>query len=98
MTGSLFSRPLFVQRQHFVQEVGCLDDIFDLLEEWPADKRDVAYETMLRACRDAAVGRFPLGAVRDNFRRFLKKDGLLVEIESVPFVSRGPSDRNVDGK
>lgn len=35
-------------------------------------------------CREAACGRFPIAAVCENFRRFVKKAGMLAEIEEVP--------------
>ncbi|MDX3929454.1 MAG: DUF982 domain-containing protein [Shinella sp.] len=95
MTRDVFDRPLFGKKKHFIQEIGCLDDIFDFLEEWSEEKRGIAYETMLQACRDAAVGRFPLGAVRENFERFLKKNDMLVSIEEIPFLSQDANDRNI---
>ncbi len=97
MTRDMFDRPLFVKKKHFIQEIGCLDDIFDFLEEWPEEKRGVAHDTMLRACRDAAVGKFPLDAVRDNFERFLRKNDMLASIEDIPFLSQGANDRNIGG-
>ncbi|MHC2300648.1 hypothetical protein ACVJBD_004914 [Rhizobium mongolense] len=52
-------------------------------------------ETWQSACGETAWGRFPLSAVRQNFQRFVKKAGTLIEIEDMPrFV--GPSnDRNI---
>lgn len=97
MAGHLFDRPLFVKRTHFIQEIGCLEDIFDFLEEWPEEKQDIAYETILRACRQAMAARFPLNAVRDNFERFLKKNGMLAKIEDIPAVSRRTSGHNIGG-
>ncbi|MFB9950913.1 DUF982 domain-containing protein [Rhizobium puerariae] len=97
MAGNLFDRPLFVKRKHFIQEMGCLDDIFDFLEDWPEEKRDIAFETILKACRDAAVGRFALDAVRDNFERFLRKNGMLAKTEESPFVCQRTNDRNISG-
>lgn len=97
MTGLLFDRPLFVKTRRFIQEIGCLDDIFDFLEEGPEDKRDLAHETMSKRCQDAAVGRLPLSALRDNFKRFLKKNGLLAEVEDVPFLAQRTTDRSIGG-
>ena len=31
MASHLFDRPLFVKRTHVIQEIGCLEDIFDFL-------------------------------------------------------------------
>ncbi|RUM25310.1 DUF982 domain-containing protein [Rhizobium vallis] len=84
--------PVFLDRKHFVDQVTCLDEIFDVLEEWPQDKRGLAYDTLLKACRDAASGRFPLSAARENFRRFLKMSGVL---EGGPRFDRVLSDQNI---
>ncbi|ANK85670.1 MULTISPECIES: DUF982 domain-containing protein [Rhizobium] len=83
--------PVFLHRQHFVAEITCLDEIFELLDEWPQDKRGLAYDTLLKACRDTAKGAFPLSAARENFRRFLKMSGML---DSGPKFE-GMGDRNV---
>ncbi|WP_261332517.1 hypothetical protein [Rhizobium leguminosarum] len=36
-----------------------LDDVFDFLDEWPQEKRDVTYEVMLDVCRKAANRQLP---------------------------------------
>jgi hypothetical protein len=79
MRANQFDRPVFMKRRFFIQEVGCLDDVFDVLEEWPEDERDVAHEAMMRACNRAAAGVFPISAIRDNFERFLKRQGKLAQ-------------------
>ncbi|ASW09688.1 DUF982 domain-containing protein [Rhizobium sp. 11515TR] len=95
MTSHVFDRPLFVRRKHFIQEICCLDDIVDFLEEWPEEKRGAAHVVMLRACRDAVVGQFPLSAVRKNFERFLKKNDMLASIEEFPFRQQSAGDHNI---
>ncbi|OEC96192.1 DUF982 domain-containing protein [Rhizobium sp. YK2] len=97
MTSHVFDRPLFVRGKHFIQEICCLDDIVDFLEEWPEEKRDVAHVVMLRACRDAVVGQFPLSAVRKNFELFLKKNDMLASIEEFPFHQQSAGDRDIGG-
>ncbi|TAU52987.1 DUF982 domain-containing protein [Rhizobium leguminosarum] len=80
--------PILLHRQHFIDEVTCLDEIFDVLDGWPEDKRGLAYDTLLKACRDTANGRFPLSAARENFRRFLKMSGVLAKAEGGPKFER----------
>ncbi|MGO4136789.1 DUF982 domain-containing protein [Rhizobium brockwellii] len=80
--------PILLHRQHFIDEVTCLDEIFDVLDGWPEDKRGLAYDTLLKACRDTANGRFPLSAARENFRRFLKMSGVLAMVEGGPKFER----------
>lgn len=89
---ALFDEPLYAQRRYFVQEITGLDDVFDFLDEWPQEKRSLAYETLVRYCREAANGRWPIDAVRENFRVFLKQNGKLAELEDVaPHLRRDTS-------
>lgn len=97
MASILFDHPIFVQRKRFIDEIASLDDTFDLLEEWPDDQRGLAYDTLLRACREAAAGRFPANAVAENLSRFLKKAGVLAEVEDVPNFARVTSNRSIGG-
>jgi hypothetical protein len=97
MAHAAFGRPLFMKRKHFIQEISSLDDVFDALDEWPEDQRGLAYETVEDACRRAAVGLFPVEALRENFKRFLLKAGVLVEIEEVPNFACMSDSRNLGG-
>ncbi|MBX4924942.1 DUF982 domain-containing protein [Rhizobium binae] len=87
--------PVFLRRQHFVAQITTLDEIIDFLDEWPQDKRGLAYDTLLRACRDTASGRFPLNAARENFRRFLKMSGVLAKAEGVPNFEHLMNDQTI---
>ncbi|AHF82897.1 hypothetical protein RLEG3_14195 [Rhizobium leguminosarum bv. trifolii WSM1689] len=97
MALDIFEHPIYAQRKYFVQEIAGLDDVFDFLDEWPQEKRDITYEVMLDACRKAANRQLPASVVAANFSRFLKKHGKLAEIEDVPTHLRRVSDRNVSG-
>jgi hypothetical protein len=68
-----------MKRRFYVQEVCCLEDVFDVLEEWPEDERDVTHEALLRACHKAAAGAFPILAIRQNFERLLRRQGKLAQ-------------------
>ncbi|MBY3088612.1 DUF982 domain-containing protein [Rhizobium laguerreae] len=92
-----FARPIYAQRKYFVQEIAGLDDVFDYLDEWPQEKRDITYEVMLDACRKAADRQLPASVVAANFSRFLKKHGKLADVEDVPLHLRRAGDRNVSG-
>ncbi|SCY92316.1 DUF982 domain-containing protein [Rhizobium sp. NFACC06-2] len=78
-----FDRPLFVRNRHYIQEIGCLDDVFDLFERWPEDMRDVAYETVLRAARASATGNFPVLALRSNLELLIRRNGMQANINDV---------------
>lgn len=95
MANTLFNKPLFVKKSRYIQELASLEDVFDLLDEWPAEKRGDAYEVLSKACRLAAQGVFPLNAIRENVRRFLLKAGVLANIEEIPFAAPRASDRNL---
>lgn len=95
MAMTFFDRPLFVQRKHYVDQIASLEDAFDLLEAWPADQRGLAHETLMRACLEAANGRFPVAAIRKNLETFLRKAGALADIEDVPNFAALTPDRNI---
>lgn len=95
MANTLFDSPLFVKRARYIQELGSLEDVFDLLDDWPAEKMDSTYEVLLKACRMAAQGVFPLPAIRENVRRFLIKQGMLANIDEVPLLTKRTTDRNL---
>jgi hypothetical protein len=96
MTGKMFDRPLFVKNARYVQELASLEDVFDFLEEWPAEKRGDTHQVLIRACRLAAQGIFPLPAIRENVRRFLIKERLLANVEEVPLLmAKTATDRNI---
>jgi hypothetical protein len=89
MALAVFDKPLYAQRRYFVQEITGLDDVFDFLDEWPQAKRDLAYETLARYCHEAAGGRWPLSAARENFERFLKRNNKLASVEDVaPYLRK----------
>ncbi|WP_413813764.1 DUF982 domain-containing protein [Ensifer sp. LC163] len=90
-----FGHAVYVQRKQFIEKITSLDEVFDFLNQWPEQRRDLAHETLLKACRDAAIGRFPLGAARENFRRFIKKAGMLAEVDQFPGLGRPSADRNI---
>lgn len=98
MTINRFDHPLFVQRKHCIEEIASLDDAFDLLESWPLDQRGLPHETLLRACRETANGRFPLPALRSNLERFLRKAGVLATIEDMPNFANIASDSAIGSR
>lgn len=98
MALATFDRPVYAQHKHFVQEITGLDDVFDFLDEWPQEKRNLAYEVMMDACRKAANRELPVSVVSENFRRFLKQNGMLAQIDTMPKPLRQGNDRNVSGR
>jgi hypothetical protein len=97
MAFETFEQPIYVQRKHHIEEITGLDDVFDFLDEWPQDRRDLVYEVMVDACRKAASGQLPTQAIADNFRRFLKRHGKLADIKDVPLHLRPANEQNASG-
>ncbi|WP_431323327.1 DUF982 domain-containing protein [Rhizobium sp. YTU87027] len=64
-------------RSENIQEISGLDDVFDFLDEWPASKRDVGYERILKAIRDAACKPSSASFARESFQDFLTHHGKL---------------------
>ncbi|NLR97247.1 DUF982 domain-containing protein [Rhizobium sp. P38BS-XIX] len=95
MASTLFDAPLFLKKKHYIQELASLEDVFDFLDTWPQAERDTTHEVLVKACHMAAQGIFPLPAIRENLRRFLLKRNLLANIEEVPLMTKGLTDRNI---
>ncbi|XAZ26046.1 DUF982 domain-containing protein (plasmid) [Sinorhizobium sp. B11] len=96
MANTLFDVPLFLKKRHYIQELASLEDVFDMLDDWPEQEKDTTYEALEKACRMAAQGIFPLPAIRENLRRFLIKRHMLANVEEVPVVTKRPTDRNIN--
>jgi nucleotidyltransferase/DNA polymerase involved in DNA repair len=62
-----------------------------------ADFQQITRSRTVGVARQAMAARFPLNAARDNFERFLKKNGMLAKIEDIPAVSRRTSGHNIGG-
>ena len=94
----LFDTPIFVDRKFFFEEICSVEDVADFLENWPEDRRDIAFEAIERACSEAIEGGFPSNALAENFRKFIKKAGLLARVEDVPNFSHAGNDRSVGSR
>lgn len=95
MANTLFDEPLFVKKPRYIQELASLEDVFDLLEEGPAERQGDTYQVLLKACRMAAQGIFPVQAIRENVRRFLMKEGILANFEEIPWATKRSNSQNL---
>jgi len=82
----LFDQPIYVKRTNYIEEITCVEDALDFLEEWPLEGRNLVYEVTLKALRGAMTHSFPLNASYETFKRFAKRAGLLCSVEDVPVV------------
>jgi hypothetical protein len=94
----LFDTPIFVDRKFFFEEICSVEDVADFLENWPEDRRDVAFESIELACSEAMGGGFPANALAEKFRKFINKAGLLARVEDVPNFSLAANDRSVGSR
>lgn len=85
MNDRMFDSPVYVEDgSTLVREIACLEDALDFLEDWPANRRNLIYETALRACRRVYETDYPLSAARDAFKGFAKSAHILKDVDA-PF-------------
>ena len=91
MNDRMFDSPVYVRDgSALVLEIAGLEDALDFLEEWPKNRRNLIYETALRACRRVYEGDFPLSAAREAFRGFAKAARILEEVDApLPWMITG---------
>ena len=81
MSERTFDSPVFVKAaEGLIQEIACLEDAFDFLDEWPEHRRGVIYETARRACFRAFDGLIPLKVARDAVAGFARSVNILEDI------------------
>ena len=81
MNDRTFDSPVFVRAgEGLVQEITCLGDAFDFLDEWPRHRRGVIYETAKRACQRAFDRQVPLTVARDAFAGLARSARSLEEV------------------
>lgn len=87
----LFDQPIYLKRTNHIEEITCVEDALDFLEEWPLERRNLIYEVTLKALRGALTRNFPLSSAHETFKRFVKKADLLCSIEDVPAIGNRSS-------
>ncbi|WP_348629077.1 DUF982 domain-containing protein [Mesorhizobium sp. M4B.F.Ca.ET.017.02.2.1] len=81
MSERTFESPVFVRAaEGLIQEIACLEDAFDFLDEWPSHRRRIIYETAKRACCRAFDGSVPLQVARDAFAGFARSVKILEDV------------------
>ncbi|MCP9232559.1 DUF982 domain-containing protein [Mesorhizobium sp. LMG 17147] len=93
MSERTFESPVFVRAaEGLIQEIACLEDAFDFLNEWPKHRRGVIYETAKRACHRAYDGLIPLKVARDAFAGFARSVKILEDVATaMPWVAAAKS-------
>jgi hypothetical protein len=57
-----------------VEEIECLADAFEFLQEWPNSRRGPIFDTAFRACQRAYV---PISVAREAFAGFARSAKIL---------------------
>ncbi|AEH88395.1 MULTISPECIES: DUF982 domain-containing protein [Mesorhizobium] len=79
MGDRMFDQPVLVINGQFIQELGCLEDAFDFLHDWPRERRGPIFETAFRACQRAYDGQVSLSVARDAVAGFARSVKILQE-------------------
>jgi len=98
MNDRIFDSHVFVRvEEGLVQEIACLEDAFDFLDEWPRHRRGVIYETAKRACQRAFDRQLPLAVARDAFVGFARSAKILEEVSTTVPWRVGVKTDQTDG-
>lgn len=67
-----FDRPVFVQHENQICEIGSIADAIEFLTCWPENRRGPIYSATIRACHAAHDGRLPVDGARNAFSAFAR--------------------------
>ncbi|MBZ9809931.1 DUF982 domain-containing protein [Mesorhizobium sp. BR1-1-9] len=89
MNDKMFEQPVLVKNGDFmIEEVACLEDAFEFLQNWPRNRRGPIFETALRACQRAYDGHVPASLARDAFAGFARSARILEDVStSIPWMA-----------
>ena len=93
MSEKTFDNPVFVKDgNHLIQEIACLEDALEFLEEWPKNRRGPIHHTATRACQKVYENDYPLSAARQAFIGFAKSAKILEDVSTpLPWMNPGAS-------
>lgn len=84
MNDRLFNRPVFVKDERMIiQEITCLDEALDFLDEWPSNRRGPIFDTARRACLRAFDGQLPPSVAREAFAGWARSARILEDVSTV---------------
>ncbi|RWO97281.1 MAG: DUF982 domain-containing protein [Mesorhizobium sp.] len=95
MNDRTFDRPVFVKKGAFmVEEIGCLADAFEFLEEWPKNRRGPIFDTAFRACQRAYDSQVAISVAREAFAGFARSAKILADVSAaVPWMTAPKTGR-----
>ena len=81
MSDRMFDSTVFVRSGNsLIEEIACLEDELEFVDEWPRNRRGPIYNTALRACQRAFESGYPLSAARQPFIGFAKSVNILEDV------------------
>jgi hypothetical protein len=95
MNDRRFNHPVFVKDgQMIVQEITCLEEALDFLDEWPSNRRGPIFDTARRACHRAFDGLLPPSVAREAFAGWARSARILEDVSNVlPWMTGHRSGR-----
>ena len=88
MNDRRFNHPVFVKDgRMIVQEITCLDDALDFLDEWPSNRRGPIFDTARRACHRAFDELLPPSVAREAFAAWARSAHILEDAEVLPWMT-----------
>ncbi|TIS76301.1 MAG: DUF982 domain-containing protein [Mesorhizobium sp.] len=95
MNDRTFDRPVFVKKGEFmVEEVECLADAFEFLQEWPKNRRGPIFDTAFRACQRAYDAQVPISVAREAFAGFARSAKILEDASAaMPWMTAPKTGR-----
>lgn len=95
MKHDVFDKPVFVKAgKYSIQEIGCVMDAIEFMEEWPVHRHSVMHGTALSACYAAYDGRKPVDTARKAFEMWARREGLLPDIEVPAWMVRADNNKS----
>jgi hypothetical protein len=95
MNDRTLDRPVFVRKGEFmVEEIECLADAFEFLQEWPNNRRGPIFDTAYRACQRAYDGQVPISVAREAFAGFARSAKILEDVSAaMPWMAAQKTGR-----
>lgn len=95
MKDDLFGTPVFAKAgKYSIQEIGCVMDAIEFMEEWPVHRRSVIHGTALSACYAACDGRKPVETARKAFEIWARREGILSGMEVPAWMVSAGSNKS----
>ncbi|RWN99397.1 MAG: DUF982 domain-containing protein [Mesorhizobium sp.] len=87
------SAPIVRKGEFMVEEIECLADAFEFLQEWPNNRRGPIFDTAFRAWQ-RAYGQVPISVAREAFAGFARSAKILEDASAaMPWMTAQKTGR-----